>query len=44
LVALEPTLKTALIQPQAASAYEDIISLMDEIKKKGLTDLGVAPL
>jgi biopolymer transport protein ExbD len=44
LVAVEPALKTALIQPQAASAYEDIIALMDEIKKKGLTDLGVAPL
>lgn len=44
LLALEPGLKTALIQPQAQSAYEDIIALMDEFKKKGLNDLGVAPL
>ena len=37
-------LKTVLIQPTAASAYEDIIALMDEFKKSDLTDLGVAPL
>jgi biopolymer transport protein TolR len=40
----EPGLRTALIQPQAASAYEEIISLMDEFKKMNLVDLGVAPL
>lgn len=40
----EPGLRTALIQPKAASAYEDIIDLMDAFKKAGLTDLGVAPL
>ena len=44
LQVVEPNLKTALIQPQAASAYEDIIALMDQFKKKGLIDLGVAPL
>lgn len=44
LTAVEPALKTALIQPQAQSSYEDIIALMDEFKKKGLIDLGVAPL
>ena len=44
LLVVEPNLKTALIQPQAASAYEDIIALMDQFKKKGLIDLGVAPL
>lgn len=44
LMTVEPALKTALIQPQAASSYEEIIALMDEIKKKGLIDLGVAPL
>jgi biopolymer transport protein TolR len=44
LLVVEPRLKTALIQPQAQSAYEDIIALMDQFKKKGLTDLGVAPL
>jgi biopolymer transport protein TolR len=41
---LEPSLKTALIQPQATSAYEDIIALMDEFKRMNLIDLGVAPL
>ncbi|MGZ5278449.1 MAG: ExbD/TolR family protein [Pseudobdellovibrionaceae bacterium] len=41
---LEPGLKTALIQPQATSPYEDIIALMDEFKKMSIIDLGVAPL
>jgi biopolymer transport protein ExbD len=41
---VEPSLRTALIQPQAASVYEDIITVMDQFKKKGLIDLGVAPL
>lgn len=44
LLAAEPSLKTALIQPQAVSAYEDIITLMDQFKSKGLIDLGVVPL
>lgn len=44
LVAAEPNLRTALIKPQANSAYEDIIGLMDQFKKKGLVDLGVVPL
>jgi biopolymer transport protein TolR len=44
LTTKDPGLKTALIQPQAKSSYEDIIALMDEFKKRGLTDLGVAPL
>lgn len=44
IMTAEPGLKTALIQPQAVSAYEDIITLMDEFKKKGLIDLGVVPL
>lgn len=40
----EPALTTALIQPQAASMYEDIIDLMDRMKGAGLIDLGVSPL
>lgn len=40
----EPELKTALIQPRAQTAYEDIIDLMDQFKKSGLGDLGVVPL
>ena len=41
---LEPELRTALIQPQAESVYEDMIALMDQFKKQGLIDLGVSPL
>ena len=41
---LEPELRTALIQPQAQSVYEDMIALMDQFKKQGLIDLGVSPL
>ncbi len=40
----EPNLRTALIQPQAQSIYEDMIVLMDQFKKQGLIDLGVSPL
>lgn len=40
----EPALKTALIQPQALTVYEDIIDVMDTFKKQGLIDLGVSPL
>ena len=42
--AQEPALKTVLIQPRLQSEYQDIIGLMDEFKKNGLTDLGVVPL
>lgn len=40
----EPMLATALIQPTAQSFYEDIIELMDQFKKSGISDLGVSPL
>ena len=40
----EPELTTALIQPVAASVYEDIIAMMDVFKKSGISDLGVSPL
>lgn len=40
----EPQLTTALIQPTAASVYEDIIAMMDTFKKSGIVDLGVSPL
>jgi biopolymer transport protein TolR len=42
--AAEPELKTVLIQPRLQSEYEEIIDLMDEFKKGGLSDLGVVPL
>lgn len=41
---VEPSLKTALIQPKAETSYEDIVDLMDTVKKAGLGDLGVVPL
>lgn len=44
LKTFEPDLRTALIQPQAQSVYEDMIALMDQFKKQGLIDLGVSPL
>lgn len=42
--AQDPNLATALIQPGAQSIYEDIVDLMDQFKKAGIVDLGVAPL
>lgn len=44
LKAAEPNLTTVLIQPVAATVYEDIIDLMDSFKKNGMIDLGVSPL
>ncbi len=44
LKTLDPELKTVLIQPRLQSDYEEIIDVMDEFKKVGLTDLGVVPL
>lgn len=44
IVAAEPNLKTALIHPQAQTQYEQIIDLLDQFKRGGLTDLGVSPL
>lgn len=41
---VDPGLKTALIQPKADTSYEDMVSLMDTVKKAGLGDLGVVPL
>ena len=44
LKSITPDLRMALLQPQAEVVYEEIISLMDGLKQKGLVDLGVAPL
>lgn len=41
---VEPALNTGLIQPTASTAYEEIIDVMDKMKKTGMTDLGVSPL
>lgn len=44
LKAAEPSLTKVLIQPVAATVYEDIIDVMDQFKKQGMIDLGVTPL
>ena len=41
---VDPSLNTGLIQPTASTAYEEIIDVMDKLKKSGMTDLGVSPL
>lgn len=44
LKSVEPTLRTALIQPKSQTSYEQIVDLMDQFKKSGLADLGISPL
>jgi biopolymer transport protein TolR len=44
LKVLVPDLKTGLVLPQAESRYENVIQLMDHMKKSGLSDLGVSPI
>ena len=39
-----PDIRTALIQPKADVVYEEIIVMMDHLKKQGMVDLGVVPL
>ncbi|MCC7405232.1 MAG: biopolymer transporter ExbD [Bdellovibrionales bacterium] len=39
-----PELKTVLIFPSAEFRYRDLIKMMDGMKKKGLPDIGIAPL
>ncbi len=39
-----PGIATALIQPKAVSALEEIIEVMDRFRKQGVVNLGVSPL
>ncbi len=39
-----PEVEMALVKPNSETPYEDIIELMDQLKKIGLMNLGVAPL
>ena len=41
---LVPDLKTGLVLPRGESKYENVIRLMDHMKKMGLVNLGVSPL
>lgn len=40
----DPAITTALIQPKAISALEEIVELMDRFRKLGVNNLGVSPL
>lgn len=44
LTQVDPALRTGLILPIASTSYEDIVDIMDKLKKNGLTDLGISPL
>ena len=39
-----PEIKTALILPGKRTTYEQMIKMMDQFKKSGLTEIGIAPL
>lgn len=39
-----PQLTVALLMPAAQSSYEDMIAVMDSLKKQEISDLGIAPL
>jgi biopolymer transport protein TolR len=39
-----PSVKTALIMPSKVVAYNEIIQLMDQMKKFGIRDVGISPL
>lgn len=42
--AQDPGIATALIQPKAATALDEIIQLMDRFRKQEIINLGVSPL
>jgi biopolymer transport protein TolR len=44
ILVLVPELKTGLVMPQGDSKYDNVIQLMDRMKKVGLVDLGVSPI
>ncbi len=39
-----PGLDMALVMPQAASPYEDVVAVMDTLKKKDIKQIGISPL
>ena len=44
LKTIVPEARMALLQPNSDAVYEEIIALMDVLKKQGFLDLGVTPL
>jgi biopolymer transport protein ExbD len=39
-----PDLKTAMVLPASNSRYQDLIKVMDGLKKNEITEIGIAPL
>lgn len=39
-----PELRTALVLPNSAAKYEELIHAMDSLKKADIADVGIAPL
>jgi biopolymer transport protein TolR len=39
-----PTLKTALIMPDSNVSYGDVIRMMDRLKIRNISEIGIAPL
>jgi biopolymer transport protein TolR len=39
-----PSLDMALVMPQAQSPYEDVVSVMDSLRKKDVKQIGISPL
>lgn len=44
ILVLVPELKTGLVLPQGDSKYDNVIKVMDRMRKVGLVDLGVSPI
>ncbi|MCS6838201.1 MAG: biopolymer transporter ExbD [Bdellovibrionaceae bacterium] len=44
LKTIEPTLRSAIIEPYSEAEYEKIVYIMDLLRVYGVTDLGVTPL
>jgi biopolymer transport protein ExbD len=39
-----PDINTALVMPAPESSYQDLIAVMDSLKKNAIKDIGIAPL
>jgi biopolymer transport protein TolR len=39
-----PAMNTALVIPASLTPYEDLIAMMDQLKKQNVADIGIAPL
>ncbi len=39
-----PQIKTALVMPNEATKYDDVVGIMDRLRGAGLSNIGIAPL